>query len=231
MAWLSVGGAVVSGGLSYLKGAKQKRDAAKLGASNPFPEQQIPQAILENQALAKQYANTGLPSQQYQQAQQGIQRNADRAITSATDRRGGLGMIGQIQQGSNDANLNLNVADANAVNQNRQRLMQQNQQLGQWQNNVWDWNKRQKYMQTAASVRALMGAGNANQNAGLDRLVGGGVSALGANNGAGLKIVSGALGGLFSKKASQPMGNTNPNVSTDAYGNETYMDDYGNPIK
>lgn len=160
---------LISGGISALTGASQRRKANKMIDNNPFPEQQIPQAILDNANLAKMYASRGLPSEQYQKAQRDIQRNANRAIQTATDRRGGLGMIGNIQQASNDANLNLNVADANALRQNQQRQMQQNNVLGQWQNNVWDWNKRQKYIQTAASARALLGAGNANLNQGLDR--------------------------------------------------------------
>ncbi len=164
---------LISGGISALQGAAQKKKAAKLAEQNPFPDQQVPQAILENKALAQQFSNVGLPSEQYQKAQVDIQRNANRTISSATDRRAGLGTIGAVQQGSNDATNNLNVADANARRQNQQQLYGINSQLGQFQNNAWDWNKRQKYMQTAASARSLMGAGNANIFGGLDRALGG----------------------------------------------------------
>lgn len=171
---------LVSGGISALSGAAQKKKANRMIAGNQYPEQQIPQAIIENQNLAKLYSNTGLPSEQYQKAKMDIERNRNAAIRSATDRRSGLGLIGSIQKGANDATLNLNVADANAMRQNQQRLMQQNNITGQWQNNIWDWNKRQKYIQTAASARALLGAGNANLNAGLDRTMGGLVGYFGA---------------------------------------------------
>lgn len=160
---------LVSAGISAANGISQKNKANKLIAGNPYPTQEVPQAILENQQKAKLYENQGLPSEQYQQAIRNINRNSTAALRSATDRRGGLGMVSTINQGANDAKLNLDVADANARRQNQQRMMQQNNTLGQWQNNVWDWNKRQKYMQTAASARALLGAGNANINQGLDR--------------------------------------------------------------
>lgn len=164
---------LLSGGMSALQGLSQQRKGRQIAANNPFPNQEIPAAILENQQKAKLYENQGLPSEQYQQAMRNINRNSTAALRTATDRRGGLGMASTIQQAANDAKLNLDVANANAVRQNQQRAMQQNNVLGQWQNNVWDWNKRQKYMQTAASARALMGAGNANLNQGMDRTLGG----------------------------------------------------------
>lgn len=180
---------LVSAGISAANGISQKNKANKLIASNPYPTQEIPAAILENQQKAKLYENQGLPSEQYQQAIRNINRNSTAALRSATDRRGGLGMISTINQGSNDAKLNLDVADANARRQNQQRAMQQNNQLGQWQNNVWDWNKRQRYMQTAASARALLGAGNANINQGLDRGLSGLLtSGIGSKSGDGYDI-------------------------------------------
>jgi hypothetical protein len=164
---------LISGGLSAINGLVQKSKGKKMADGNSFPTQEIPAAIRENQQKAKLYENQGLPSEQYQQAMRNINRNSIAALRTATDRRGGLGMASTIQQAANDAKLNLDVANANAVRQNQQRAMQQNNVLGQWQNNVWDWNKRQKYMQTAAAARSLMGAGNANINQGLDRALGG----------------------------------------------------------
>jgi len=72
--------------------------------------------------------------------------------------------VGQVQATRNDALGNLDVADANARQRNQMNLINQTNQLGRYQQNAWDWNKRQKFLETAASVRALMGAGNANFN-------------------------------------------------------------------
>ena len=170
---LLLASSLISGGISAVNGLIQKGQGRRMAANNPFPNQEIPAAILANSEKAKLYENQGLPSEQYQQATRNIDRNSTAALRTATDRRGGLGMASTIQQAANDAKLNLDVANANAVRQNQQRAMQQNNVLGQWQNNVWDWNKRQKYMQTAAAARSLMGAGNANINSGLDRALGG----------------------------------------------------------
>ena len=212
---------LASGALSFFKGNAQKKEAERLAASNPYPTQEIPQAILDNQRLAQQYSNQGLPSAQYLQAKQNIARNGTNALRGANDRRGGLAAISSINQGANDATLKLDVADANAVRQNQQRLMQQNNTLGQWQNNVWDWNKRQKYLNTAASVRALLGAGNTNKNMGIDRGLSSAVE----------------FGKYFSDKGAytsptnKNQGTLNSNVRYDQDGNEYYVDQDGNPIK
>jgi len=173
------GAGLVTGGVSILNGLSQRHKANKLIQDNPRAVQDIPNAIKNNQQLAELYANRGLPSQQYQQQQQAINRNGATAINGAQDRKSGNALIGAIDQNANDANLKLNVADANAKQMNQQNLIKQNNTMGQWQNNVWDWNNRQKYLETAASARALMGAGNQNINGGLDRVIGGATSALG----------------------------------------------------
>lgn len=215
---------LLSGGISALKGASQKKQANKIIEGNPFPTQTIPQSILDNKEMAKMRANEGLPSQQYQNAIKNIDRTSNAALRTAVGRRGGLGLVSTIQQRANDAKGNLDVADANARRLNQNQLMNVNNQVGQWENNVWDWNKRQKYIQTAAAARALMGAGNANFNQGLDRLVGGGLLTGDylSNNG---KYSPSALRGAG-------YGNNNPNVRYDESGNEYYVDPYtGQPIK
>jgi len=216
---------LVSGGISAFQGLSQKSQGKKMAALNPYPDQQIPQAILDNQELAKQQANVGLPSQQYQQAEKNINRNSVAALRGATDRRGGLGMVSTIQQGANDAKLGLDVADANARQQNQQQLMQQNNVMGQYQNNVWDWNKRQKYIQTAASARSLMGAGNANLNVGLDRALGG---LLQSGIGGGNPKVSGdndySLARASTVQGYTPSGNTRmPSAPQQFMGNNNTM--------
>ena len=213
---------LLSGGISALQGLSQKKKANDLIANNPFPMQEVPQAIQQNQRLAAAYANQGLPSEQYNQAKQNIARNQVTSLQGAGDRRGGLMAIGGLNKQSNDATLGLDVANANDRRANQKQQLGINSQVGQWQNNVWDWNARQKYLQTAASARALMGAGNANLYGGLDRIAGGGLQAANA----------GAFNNIFGKKqGSSATSGYNPNVSYDEGGNEYYTDEYGNPIK
>jgi len=169
---------LASGGLSLLKGARQKREAREIASKNARPDMPIPSAILENQKLAKSMAQEGMASEQYTKGLKNIDRSATNALRGATDRRGGLMAVGQVQGSKNDALLNLDVADANARQRNQQGLINQNSNLARYQQNAWDWNKRQKFLETAASARALMGAGSMNSNQGLDRMMAGGAEAL-----------------------------------------------------
>lgn len=217
---------ILSGGLSMLKGAKQKRDARKMAEANVRPDMPIPTAILESQKLAKSMAQEGLPSEQYTKGLKNIDRTATSALRGATDRRGGLMSVGQVQATKNDALGNLDVADANARQRNQMNLINQTNQLGRYQQNAWDWNKKQKFLETAASVRALMGAGNANFNQGLDRGLTGLVYGTDffANKG---KSSLRQPNSLNSNTASD-----RSNVRVDANGNEYYVDAItGEPIK
>lgn len=164
-----------TGLISGITGLIQKGQAKKMIENNPFPEMQIPDAILSNQRIAERMSGLGLPSEQYKMAKQNIDRNANTALSYAKDRKGALAAIGGIQARSNDAALNLDSANAATRQQNQRQLMQQNTAMGNWQNSVWDWNKRQKFLQTAAAARALMGAGNQNLNIGVDRSLAGGL--------------------------------------------------------
>ena len=79
-----------SGLLSGVVGFFQRRKAKKALASLQRPEYQIPNEVLQNQKMAEKAASEGLPSQQYNQATQNIQRQQSRALSAATSRRGGL---------------------------------------------------------------------------------------------------------------------------------------------
>ena len=171
MAAASLGSGLISG----ISGLIQKGKAKKMIEDNPFPEMAIPEAISENQRIAERLAGGGLPAEQYNLAKQNIARNTNTAISQANDRKSGLAAIGGIQTRANDASMNLDATNAAARQQNQRTLMQQNNVMGGWQNNVWDWNKRQQYIQKAAAARAMMGAGNQNLNIGVDKALSGGL--------------------------------------------------------
>ena len=213
---------LLSGGLSLLKGAKQKREAKKIAEGNTRPDMPIPSAILENQKLAKSMAQEGMASEQYTKGLKNIDRSATNALRGATDRRGGLMAVGQVQGSKNDALLNLDVARQ----RNQQGLINQNSNLARYQQNAWDWNKKQKFLETAASARALMGAGAANFNQGLDRGL------------TGLTYGADFFANKGKSQMKQPTSlNSNTaadrsNVRMDAQGNEYYIDEMtGQPIK
>ena len=89
---------MASGIFSGIIGLGQRRKAKKLLANLQRPEYMIPNEVLQNQKMAQQAANEGLPSQQYNQAMQNIQRQQNRALTAAGSRRGALMALPGLQQ-------------------------------------------------------------------------------------------------------------------------------------
>lgn len=185
-----------TGIISGITGLFQNARAKKLAKANVRPVYDIPKEITTNQNLAQTMANQGLPGTQYAQQMQGIGRSANNAIGAAQTRRGGLGSIGAIQQGTNDAMLNLNVADSQQRMSNIRNLMQQNNVMGQYRDKQWGWNNQAKYEENAAAVRALRTAGNANINTAFNSIIGAGAQAAGGS-------LSG-LGGGAAPKSTQP---------------------------
>lgn len=169
-----IGGAGIVGGLlkGIVGGGQRKQgkkilaQADKLGAFN----EQVPTEITNAAA-------TGLPSEQYNQAMQNIQQQQLMAIQGAHNRRAGIGSIAGIQGATNAANLNLDVKNAMARQQNQLRL-------GSWKDKVWQNNVKGKYNQQYNYGMGLLGAGNQNLVSGIDQgLAGVGSAAYGLMGG------------------------------------------------
>jgi|SRR6185369_295494 len=171
-------GAVAGGLIGGITGLFQKKKGNKLLDQNVRPNQTLPAELLANQEDAKQMANEGLPSQQYDNANKNIQRQQVAAIGNAQDRRLGGALVGGIQQRTNDATANLDAADADNRKQGRINLQNVNNQVASWRDKLFDWNQKQKYIERQNYGMSLLGAGNANFYGGLD------------------KVTSGLLGGL-----------------------------------
>lgn len=184
---------IASGLIGGITGLIQRHKAKKALAGLQYPTETIPQEVLQNQQLATLRANTGLPSEQYNQAMQNVARQQNAAIRGATDRRSGLLTIAQNQQQGNDAVLNLDVANAKARLGNEKTLMGVNNTVGAYRQKAWDWNVRQKYTRDYSYAQGLLGAGNQNFIGGLDKAASG-ILNIGQDFG---KVASGLLkGGL-----------------------------------
>ncbi len=175
-------GAGASGLISGITGFFQKKKGNKLLEQNPFPTEAMPQEVLANQQIAQGAATQGMPSEQYAAAQKNIQRNQMAAMNAATDRRSGVASIGAIQEGSNTAEGNLDAQSAEMRRQNIGQLLGVNNQVATWRDKLFDWNQRAKYEQNRQYAMSLIGAGNANMMAGVDKIIGAGVNA--GNSGA-----------------------------------------------
>lgn len=166
--WGAAAGAIIGAGAGLYTGLRERSQAKKLQQQNPFPYQAIPQGIQQNAQQANRLALQGLPSAQYQETMTNIQRQQANAIVAAQERRSGMDTIGNINQTTTDAQNQLSGEDVAARRQNIESAYQQNQTLGQYTNNAFDWNNKQRYTANYNYANALLGAGNQNLLRGVD---------------------------------------------------------------
>ncbi len=184
----------ISGLVKGITGMVQKHRARKMLANQTYPTEGMPSETTENQSLARLRANAGLPSAQYNQAQQNIYRNQNAVLSANSDRRGGLMGIGGVQQKTNDALLGLDVANANARMNNERTLLDVNNQASATKRSLFNNNVRGKYLQDREYAMQLLGAGNQNFTSGLDTLgSSAGLLGYGGSNG----MFSGGNGGGY----------------------------------
>lgn len=164
---------IASGLIGGIFSLGQKAKANRLLANLKRPDYNIPQEVMDNQSIAKNRANSGLPAQQYAQAMQNIERQRNASLNTLNSRRSLLAGIGRVQQGATDATVGLDVADAKQKIANEQGLMKANTQVAGFKDKQWDWNKRQKYEQDFQYGMSLLGSGNQNMLNSVDKLAAG----------------------------------------------------------
>ena len=142
-------------------GSKQRKLASRIEAQNPLPLTQVNSNILQNVGLANQMAQVGLPQQQYNNALQQQQQALAGGLRTLS-RGGGTANIATLLRSANQGINNLNVADAQARQQNQRLLMQQRQNLANEEQRVWNWNVANPYLRNMERVAQLRNAGNQN---------------------------------------------------------------------
>jgi len=166
MSMAIIGGVVgiLGAGYGVYSGARQKskakKELARLNEEQPI--ETIPKEIVQNQELASLRAKTGLPSEQYVQAMKNIQRQQARTLRAANDRRMGLNVLSSIDDNTQRAQGNLDVANAKARQENEKVLMDVNNQVGNWKKGIYDRNVRQVWNRNFDYNMGLLGAGNQN---------------------------------------------------------------------
>lgn len=177
----------IAGGLvGGITGLLQKRKAKKLlKEAGEQPLYQIPQEILRNQKMAELGAQEGMPSQQYNNAMKNIQRSQTNALAGAMDRRSALMALPGIQQQSNNAYGNLASQDAQIRRQNQQTLYSIGNTTAQYRDKQWNTNQLQPWQRKYNYAQSLLGAGNQNLMSGIDKVVGGAGSLIGAGGSSG----------------------------------------------
>ena len=214
----TLAGGLIGGGISLVSGLFQKKKGNDILKQNPYPNESVPNEVLANQQIAQNMANEGTPSAQYQQAQKNIQRQQSAAIAQAQDRRSGVGSIGAIQQGTNDAEGGLDAQSAAARRQNQLGLINVNNQVGAYRDKAFDWNQKQKYLQNYQYGMSLIGSGNQNVMSGVDKLGGGLISAYSSG------LFGGGGGGGSSSSSSSARRSSVAGVSSGQMGDGSTID-------
>lgn len=174
---LLAAGQGLTGLISGILGGSELHKANLLEKQNPRPTETIPQGVLDATAQARLMASIGMPAAEREQAMRDITRGETTALASARDKRSSIDVISTVNQAANDAVVNLNAKSAEMRQQAQFNLISTLQNLGQWQDKIWQWNSAQKFMENAAAIRALKGAGYANINTAMDAILSGAATA------------------------------------------------------
>lgn len=169
--------AQLAGGLLSMGiGLVQRGQANKWLKNNQQPIEGLPSEIKRNQQLAEIRANTGLPSEQYNNAMKNIQRQQLMALRGASQMGGGkaLGILGGINEQGNDAVAGLDAADAGARLNNEGQLINVNNNVANWKSQLFDRNVRQKWLRQYDNMMNQQAAGNINATSGVDQILAGG---------------------------------------------------------
>jgi hypothetical protein len=161
-AGVAIGAGVLKGVGGILQSGKGRKMAKRL----IDPGYKIPKGFAQNLAIAENLAQSGMPAEQYNKAQQDINRAGTagvRAIGRSSNPSAG---VASLFRGQTDAFNNLNVANANARRQNILNAMGYrrdfaNQELAKQQYG------QQKYFNEMNQANALKGAGMQNMFGGL----------------------------------------------------------------
>lgn len=224
MSWIAVAVGVIGTATSLIVGGTQKRKAkkelAKLNAEKPI--ETLPEEIKQSQELANLRAKTGLPSEQYNMAQKNIQRQQQRALRGAADRKMGLAMLPYLDDNANRAMEKLDANNANARRENERTLLDVNTQVGNWKKGLYDRNVRQIWNRNFDYNMGLLGQANDNIMQGINSgiNVAGGIAGKYAGGGGGGQ---GLFGGYRRRGAIGGSGG-------DPNGGNLRLDDYGNLI-
>jgi len=224
MSWVAVAVGVVGTATSLIVGGTQKRKAkkelAKLNADKPI--ETMPEEIKQSQELANLRAKTGLPSEQYNMAQKNIQRQQQRALRGAADRKMGLAMLPYLDDNANRAMEKLDANNANARRENERTLLDVNTQVGNWKKGLYDRNVRQIWNRNFDYNMGLLGQANDNIMQGINSgiNVAGGIAGKYAGGGGGGQ---GLFGGYRRRGAIGGSGG-------DPNGGNLRLDNYGNLI-
>ena len=172
MTWVAAGATVISGGIKAFTGYQQMRKGRQMEEGLEKPTFEIPEEVLQNQRIAEQMAVQGLPEAQRQAYLDDQQRSLQAAMRSSSDRRGGLGIISQIQSTQERSNRELLQMDVDARRENMMFAMKNREIVAGYKDKRFEHDFNQ-YTADLDYARAIRGAGMQNVSSGIDTAIGG----------------------------------------------------------
>lgn len=146
----AVGGGLLGGSLNYFA----EREKAK----NVRPQYVIPEDVMQNLTQAQQMAMEGLPDEQKRQFLSNIQRSGAFALNQIGDRRGGLVGLAALNENMNQSYANMLAQDSAARINNQQALMGQRQNVADYKDQAFQFNKVNPYYEKVAENNASQAA-------------------------------------------------------------------------
>lgn len=146
---------------------QQQADAERIQAELEAQGRPEMQAQVQRQqeiaALAQRYAQEGMPTAQYEAAQQNIEQSQAQALAGATSLGGGLRAAGNIQSSTAQQYRQLNAQDAAMAQANQGQYLGALSALGQAEAGAEYYNQLMPYEQKVAEMQSLRGSALQNQ--------------------------------------------------------------------
>ena len=154
---IAAGAGLLKAGLGFAQQLKGKKMLKK----TIDPGYKIPKGFGQNLAQSEQLARVGMPSQQYNQAQQNISRNVGTGVRALSRSANPAAGVAGLVRAQNDATMGLDVSNAAAKRQNILQAMgarreMAGQQLAQQQ------YAQNRYFDKVNEANARIGAGTQN---------------------------------------------------------------------
>ena len=178
-ATIGVGGAIAAGSgiLQGVSGLLQKGKANKALRSTKDPGYVVPEEYAKNVGIAENLAKTGMPSEQYNQAQTNIQRGSQTGLRQLGRMSNPFAAIQGLARGQQEAGMSLDVANAAARRQNILGAMGARREMA-GQKLAQQQYAQQRYMEKINAANALKGAGMQNIAGGLSSIGSVGMTAM-----------------------------------------------------
>ena len=161
---IGLGLQAATGVVQGIQGISQVRKSRKEMDALEKPEFRIPEEIQDNLTDAELNRYYGLPEAQKREFLNNLEQSSLNALKSASDRRGGLQMVSNIQEQQNQSANQLMLQDIQANQMNVQRLMDARREMAsmrmqKFQHEFSDYSSQLDYLrsQESAGIQNIFG--------------------------------------------------------------------------